>query len=874
MLLLGAAGYFVYDRILNREPARPWDLVPAAAVFVYEKDPCEACVEEIQKRPLWDIVSLAASHGKAPDSLLTQLQSLVKGRKGLLISAHITSRDDFDFVYYMPDAKGALQSISGLLNPPGYRYSERELSEIRIHEVSADKQTFSWILIDDVWVGSFSPFLIEDVIRTHRGKKRNFTASNPEMRGLPRISGDVGNLYIQLKAFSQWTNLFLPGTDRRYAVGKSSLLDIKSVGDNIVLNGFSTDSAQSDYLLSLFRKQSPVPISLRNMVPSRTLVFTTYGITDGAAFSDALQRFTSRHRKHLQDSLARLSAGLTVPWRDLFGDISDEIGLCQLEGMSGQRVAKVLMMETKDSDRWIEQMNQLSERLSEDTVFYEKFADYTIREIPAGRFAEKLFWPLVEGFDRTFYTSYGSVIFMGDNLEELKDFLEDVENEDVWGKSVSKNQFLEGTLLESSMSVFVNTPRMWNLMLPRLNEKWRRFARDNQALLRSIDMSAYQFSHLNNTYYTNVTLRQSRDLTNVVQVTPPRRNTVYFGRPVQRLYAGRSHVSQANEILIQDSLNDVSLVSMEGRVLWRIPVGDRITTDISQIDFYNNGKLQYIFATHDAIHIVDRLGNYVPSYPLHLEGKDIGHLSILDYDRSKRYRFMVTEQNGKMWMYDKTGKNLEGWAPNDAGGELMSPPRHHRIKGRDYIVAIRKDGQVYLYNRRGESTGNSPLDIQGTPMGSYFLEMGPDIANTFFVVVTRDGYRVKFNPEGKIQSRETLMRAYVGPQFSLVREQSDKSYLIVQHDRKQMTISDAAGKKIIGHDYVADERGIKFYNFGGGKHFISITDRVQELSFVFDGSGVLLTNPPLESTALELRMAGDQPFIFFTHEATLTIQPL
>ncbi len=874
MLFLVAGGYFFYEKVLNQAPVRAWDLVPASAVFVYEKDVCNACIDEIQKGSLWEIISRAAFHGAGPDSLKTKVTALLSARKGLLISTHITHKDDFDFVYYMLDAKNALQGISDLSGFQGSRYSERELSEVRIHEISdTNKRTLSWILIGDVWIGSFTPFLIEDVIRTHRGKK-NFLATNPEIQGLPRISGDAGNLYIQLRNFSDWTGLFLPAGDRRYALGKSSLLDIKSVGDNVVLNGFSTDSARSGYLLSLFRNQSPVSFSLRNLVSNRTMVFTSYGINDGEAFSDALGRFTATHRRHLRDSLEKFSAGLSTPWRDLFGDISDEIGLCQLEGMSGQRVARILMMETKDPARWIGQFNELSERLSEDTVFYEKFADYTIREIPSGRLPEKLFWPLVVGFDHTYYTAYGNVIFMGDNLEELKDFLDDVANEDVWGKSVSKNQFLETTLLESNMSVFVNTPRVWNLIAPKLHDRWGGFVKDNQSLLGSIDMSAFQFSHLNNTYYTNITLNQAGEQ-NVTFATPARRNIVHLSQPVQRLHAGRSHVSQANEILIQDSLNDVTLVSMEGKVLWKIPVGDRITTEIAQIDYYNNEKLQYIFATHDAIHIVDRLGNYIPSYPLYLKGKNIRHLSVLDYDRSKRYRFLIAEHDGKLWMFDKTGKDLEGWMPNDAGGELLTAPRHHRIKGRDFIIAIRKDGPVNLYNRRGEPVKNFPLDIEGTPMGSYFLEMGRDIANTFFVVITRDGYRVKFNADGKIQSRETLLRAYVGSQFSLIPEKSGNSYLIMQHDRRQMTISDAAGKKIFANDYTSDDGSVKFYHYGAGKRFISFTDRVQELSYVFDGNGVLLTNPPLESTAIELSMANsDQSYVFFTHGKSLTIQPL
>lgn len=876
VLFLIAGGYFVYEKVFNKPPIRTWDLVPASTIFVYEQDVCNTCIDEMRKGNLWEVISRASFYGKASDSLRLRLNSLVSGRPGTLISAHVTRKDDFDFVYYLPGASKALSSISTFSQLKGYRYSERTLNEVRIHEISDKQQTFSWILIGDIWVGSFTPFLIEDVVRTHRGKS-GFMLAHPEIRQLPRIHGDAGNIYIELKNFSKWANLFLPEVDQNYSVGRFSLLDIKSSGDNVVFNGFSTDSAsRSSYLLSVFRGQSPVSFSMKNYIPNRTLTFTGYGVNDGAAFFEALQRFVSVHKRHLQDSLARLSSGAPSQWKDLFADISDEIGLAQLEGMSGQRPAKVLMLEAKDPKRWIQQFNALSEKLSEDTVFYEQFADYEIRELPTGRFPEKLFWPLVDGFDHTYYTAYGNVIFMGDNLEELKYFLEDIEQEDVWGKSVAKNQFLESTLLESNISVFINTPRVWNMILPKLNPRWRQFVRDNQSLLTSIDMSAFQFSHLNNTYYTNVTVGQSRERGEVAFTSSAKRNIVHFPQPVQRLHAGRSHVSQANEILIQDSLNDLSLVSMEGKVLWKIPVGDRITSEIQQIDFYANGKLQYIFATSDAIHIIDRLGNYVPSYPLHLSGKDIRHLSVLDYDRSKRYRFLVTGSSGKMWMYDKTGNNLEGWTPNDAGGELFTPPRHHRIKGRDFILAIRKDGKVYLYNRRGEVLENFPIDLQGNPMGSYFLEMGSNIANTHFVVITRDGYRVKFNPEGKIQSRETLLRAYVGPQFSLVPEYSGKSYLVVQHNRRQMTVSDPAGKKILVSDYFdVDDGSIKYYHYGGGKQFILLTDRVQELSYVFDGNGTMLTNPPLESTATELRMANsDQSYVFFARGKSLTIQPL
>ena len=156
------------------------------------------------------------------------------------------------------------------------------------------------------------------------------------------------------------------------------------------------------------------------------------------------------------------------------------------------------------------------------------------------------------------------------------------------------------------------------------------------------------------------------------------------------------------------------------------------------------------------------------------------------------------------------------------------------------------------------------------------LRWAPILRILFFVIITRDGYRVKFNAQGKIQSREALLRAYVGAQFELVRERSDKSYLILQHDRRQLTVSDATGRKILVNDYTNLREGaVKYYQYAGGKSFISLTDPVQQFSYVFDGNGNMLTNPPLESTAIELRMANsDQSYVFFIHGKTLTIQPL
>jgi hypothetical protein len=60
--------------------------------------------------------------------------------------------------------------------------------------------------------------------------------------------------------------------------------------------------------------------------------------------------------------------------------------------------------------------------------------------------------------------------------KRTKRFLEDIDREDTWGKSVVQNQFLESTLLESNVSLYVNTPRVWNVLENFLHPRWKEFA--------------------------------------------------------------------------------------------------------------------------------------------------------------------------------------------------------------------------------------------------------------------------------------------------------------------------------------------------------------------------------------------------------------
>ena len=880
-------GYFLYTRIINKPFIGGWDVIPAEAIFVYEGSPCESCLDELRSSSVITLVNRAIFPADEKDSLgkITDL-ILQNFGQGSLVSMHITKKDDFDFVFYLPFTQQLqlqFNSFTEQLKKENgskpVRMSDREYNGVRIFEATLKGKTFSWLYLDKVWIGSFTPVLIEDVVRTYNQEAKNFRAELAAVDQLHTIKKDGGNIYLNLKKAAQWISLFTNDDPSLliHQFGQSALLDVKvSDNSNFVLNGFCLDSAQNpNYILSSFSSQQPVSFNLKQFVSNRALMFASYGISNGKNFSRDLHNF-NKNNIALQDSLKKISDTYHIDPEKLTSTLSGELGVCWMES-KGMTLSKVLIINSSNTNEWMTTFNTLSERLSIDTVFYERFSDYEIRELPLYRFPEKVLWPLVSGFNTSYYTQSGNSIILGDNLEELKRFLEDIDREETWGKSVAQNKFLESTLLESNISLYINTPRIWSVLETSLHPRWKKFVQDNRSLIKSIGMGAVQFSHLNDSYYTNISWSyKSVPAARQAETRTTDKIITNVSETLSKIFIVKSHISKNEEVLIQDSTQNIRLVSSDGRILWTLPLEGRIIGDVEQVDFFSNGKLQYFFATADALHIVDRLGNYVKPFPVKINEREVEFVSIVDYDHSKKYRFLVAGKSGKLWMFDKHGVNLEGWTPKDIGESLFAAPRHYRIRGKDYIVAIRKDGNAFVMNRRGETLNGFPLNLNARPAGEYFLESGNTLQSTYFVLISRDGFRIKFTLEGKVQNREALVKNTADARFSLIGEKDNKSYLILRQEPRQLMLSDDNLKPVVVSDFMGNNPvEMHYVDFGAGKIYIAITDGSQDLSYVYDEEGHLLTSTPVESTAIAVRpLDFDKLRIFSINGKSLTIQGL
>ncbi len=61
--------------------------------------------------------------------------------------------------------------------------------------------------------------------------------------------------------------------------------------------------------------------------------------------------------------------------------------------------------------------------------------------------------------------------------------------------------------------------------------------------------------------------------------------------------------------------NNIYLINSAGRILWKINIPEKIISEIYQIDFYKNNKLQLLFNTKNHVYLIDRNGNFTDGYP-------------------------------------------------------------------------------------------------------------------------------------------------------------------------------------------------------------------------------------------------------------------
>lgn len=848
VVLLIGAGYFTYDKWIKKSDVTAWDFVPSDAALVLDLSLAKD-LEEVSSNPIWE--NLIKAEGiQAIENGLNFLDS-INGNGGFssifrdvptLISTHKVSSASLDFLFVL-DVQNLSQNTfisAGIsrMKAAGYRFRTRNYNGFKISEIGSGADLFTYIFHKNYFLGSFTPYLVEDAIRTIE-----------EVDILPYHEVhpvSPGMLHVNYKEFGNLVSAFTAGKIALPLSSGSYEVSLDSV--TVSLSGFSeaTDSWVSTH------RETPKTFDMAEVIPFNTSLLYHITSHDFVKWDTEQSRLSqSPAVQALKDSL---KSNLDFTSEQVFSLLDGEIGLAMLESGRPDNTDKFFILKVKDGRESLAFFEQLSERIAYargDSVYTESYSENEIRFLPIPNFPSAVIGDLAEDFERCFYFNYRNYIIFSNSIQELKGLVTSTVEEDTWGKSIRMNNFLEKANAEANVSLIVNIPRFWPTMLTHIKPEWLPYFKANEKTFKRLELAAFQFSYLDQKYFTNFTFSQPpKYVESVIKTSPD--NAVAFASPlISKPYLVRTHAHSYFDILLQDSSFNLYYLDRTFSSLWSKELADELVSEVFAIDYYRNNKLQYAFATKTQVHIIDRLGNYLPGFPKKLNSEPtIAHFTVIDYEKSRNYRLGVTDEDGKVYLTDKDLKVLVGWDPIPYRRPAIGPLKHARLGRRDVMISVQENGIANIANRRGERLSGFPFDLEGTSANNYFLNASNSLGSSSIVLLSKQGELFEVNLEGNIINRDQLIKESPETAFRLVPDRGGKSFVIVRNEGSTYEVLDATGNLLFTKDYLSEEEIItQYYQFGAGKDLVVFTDTANESLFIYDKSGALVTGNPLRSAA-------------------------
>lgn len=136
--------------------------------------------------------------------------------------------------------------------------------------------------------------------------------------------------------------------------------------------------------------------------------------------------------------------------------------------------------------------------------------------------------------------------------------------------------------------------------------------------------------------------------------------------------------------LYQNSHLSICLQDENGKDQWGIPFKEKICGMVRDIDFYNNGRIQFLFAAGSKLYLLDRLGRIVTGFPVDTGKAIVLGPEVYDFTGSKGYRAMVIHEDNTIELYNLHGQKPEGWKGIAPQGSISGMPQLQEVDSVKY----------------------------------------------------------------------------------------------------------------------------------------------------------------------------------------------
>lgn len=867
--LIGGGGYYGYRWLKKSgQPVSMYSFVPNESVVVFNCKNGGQIFQEFSKEPALNSLLTISAFKELSDNLKLletvlsyeayDLGTIFNEKNELLLSLTFKDSKIEPFAVFTIDEsqKEVFQKIYGTSLADKNKLTAKGHDLFAFKHDSLNRELY-FTFVNNLFLVGFEPGIFSEVLATDKHPKL-FERQFEEVRKNETVSSGL-HVYINYKELAVFISEITRGDDLSSlaSVANFSFLDGHTAGNEFNFSGYTYSEDSISTFIDAFTNQTPGYFEVRSIISNRTALLYYWGFDNYQRLNASLDDYWYTNFKNNEEQRQVKFMETYAIELDKFNSlISGEVALSVLEVQDGYH-DKLTYVQSPD----VRELDKLIDRISvsvsgRDSVDYEIFSSTKIKRCSVSELPELLFGQHFEGYEKCFYAIIDDYVVLGNSAASIKLLLTDILADNVWGKTVKINRFLEDSFEKANVGIFVNTQNAWGSILELCANEYLPTIETLKSDFDKIQMLSLTYSHeeSNSKVYSSGAFKFNQETPLFVENRVDTAQNVITKIDLKHeIVAGpylvKNHNDGSNEIVVGMSDSSLALISGNGKVLWRTKLDGIVNSKIEQVDIYRNGKLQYVFSTQNKVHCYDRNGKKVENYPFHLPNRGvIATFSVIDYDKSRKYRLLASDTLGNMFMFDVKGENLKGWDPNKLPTVLGSPVRHVRTRGKDFLVAIEKKGVLNVFNRRGAQVSDFPIPLPKPVSSPIVVEIGPSVRKSYINILTDDNEYFEIGFNGKITANE-LIKSSEGITKVVMMENAEVNmpvFVVLTSDKARFLRHDLK----LMFDVALENTGMASTIRVGDRAFYALNVVDDQLIMIYDSKGKPLTKNPIDGEGL------------------------
>ncbi|MCR6639104.1 MAG: hypothetical protein NVV82_09010 [Sporocytophaga sp.] len=761
------------------------------------------------------------------------LDSLIKfsDKQKVYISLNAAGKSDVDLIFYLKrDQEKAHSDFEKLVKQDAsLTLDHRLFNDIMIYDLGrrGERKKFSFILHEGYFIGSFSGFLLEDIIRNlEQDKDLSWTQAN-KLQG-PKSSTKI---LINHKNLPDYLSLYCAP---KYVKGLKELANFASYsgvtwekeGSALMLIGETV--AEEKQFLHTFRNQTPVNFSMGSVIPENASAIFRLSVSDFSAWFTEYDKINEE---------IPLNGGADKQLMKAVQLIKDEVVWVLTEPEFTNKVFQYAIIKTSDGGAFMNAFKYLADSSTSVTTPNPNRKIYAVHK---KELLTHLFGPVFSDFKEYFITSHGNFVVIGNQLSALDTYLQQVQNGYVLKKTAGIKFFTE----PSNISLYVNPAYSESLAGKCIRDtEMKNNWISSSASLSYIGVSFTMGS--DKKFSFRYIIQKGKASTTGKPKSLAINKTIQFNAGlISEVYPLRVISGLEEHFLVQDSLYNTHLFSRFGTLLWNAKVDGKLSTEPVWGNIDKTGKDEIVFAVRNKIYAINSAnGQVIKGYPLIIPGKvHITSLALIDYDGSKNYRIFAGDDSGNIYASDAKGMLLDGWKPKKIDYSLVGKPLHVRVADKDYIIALSRKGKLHVFNRKGQVIDGFPIKLEHATTSPFFIEKSSSASNSYITILSEKGELIKVDFTGKIAKRVQLFRLSPESKFSLYPDDRNKSYTIVRKDKDRLDFLDMSLSPLFTQtNFPLEKYDIKYiHSIAANISYWLVNDLTNRRSIVFTPNGKFL----------------------------------